>query len=45
MSKYSDDDIREMNRVTIQAAAQYLGISAAAVTMGMRNAQIGRAHV
>lgn len=38
MSKYSDDDIREMNRVTIQAAAQYLGISAAAVTMGMRNA-------
>lgn len=38
MSKYSDDDIREMNRVTIQAAAQYLGISTTAVTMGMRNA-------
>ena len=38
MSKYSDDDIRAMNRVTIQAAAQYLGISTTAVTIGMRNA-------
>lgn len=38
MSKYTDDDIRNMNKVTIQAAAQYLGISAGAVTIGMRNA-------
>jgi len=38
MSKYTDDDIREMKKVTIQAAAQYLGISPMAVTVGMRNA-------
>lgn len=38
MSKYTDDDIREMKKVTIQAAAQYLGISPMAVTLGMRNA-------
>lgn len=42
MSKYSDDDIRGMNRVAIQAAAQYLGISAAAVTMGMRKAGLAQ---
>ncbi len=38
MSSYSDDDIRKMKKVTIQAAAQYLGISTTAVTLGMRNA-------
>ena len=38
MSRYTDDDIRGMKRVTIQAAAQYLGISPLAVTLGMRNA-------
>ena len=40
MSKYTDDDIREMKKVTIQAAAQYLGISPMAVTLGMRNAML-----
>lgn len=38
MSNYTDDDIRNMKKVTIQAAAQYLGISPTAVTLGMRNA-------
>ena len=38
MGKYTDDDIREMKKVTIQAATQYLGITAKAVTLGMRNA-------
>ena len=38
VSKYTDDDIRNMSKVTIQAAAQYLGISTMAVTLGMRNA-------
>lgn len=38
MSIYTDDDIRAMNKVTIQTAAKYLGISANAVTLGMRNA-------
>lgn len=37
MSRYTDDDIREMKKVTIQAAAQYLGISPMALTLGMRN--------
>ena len=35
---YTDDDIRAMKKVTIQAAAKYLGITANAVTLGMRNA-------
>ena len=38
MSAITDDDIRKMNRVTIKAAAEYLGISTTAVTLGMRNA-------
>ncbi|MBO5543942.1 MAG: hypothetical protein J5949_04855 [Oscillospiraceae bacterium] len=38
MSEYTDDNIREMKKVTIQAAAQYLGISPMAVTLGMKNA-------
>ena len=37
MNRYTDDDIREMKKVTIQAAAQYLGISPMALTLGMRN--------
>lgn len=37
MSRYTDDDIREMKKVTIQTAAQYLGISPMALTLGMRN--------
>ncbi|BAL00387.1 hypothetical protein OBV_31880 [Oscillibacter valericigenes Sjm18-20] len=35
---YTDDEIREMKKVTIQTAAKYLGISTQAVTLGIRNA-------
>ncbi len=38
MSRYTDDDIREMKKVTIQVATQYLGISPMSVSLGMRNA-------
>lgn len=37
MGKYTDEDIRAMSKVTIQAAANYLGISANLLTLGMRN--------
>ncbi len=35
--KYTDDDIRSMKKITARIAADYLGISPLAVTMGMRN--------
>ena len=38
MEQYTDDDIRAMNKVSIIAAAKYLGITSQAVTLGMRNA-------
>lgn len=38
MDKLTDDDIRNMSKVTIQTTAKYLGISANSVTLGMRNA-------
>lgn len=37
MPKYSDDDIRNMNKITCQVAGAYLGISPNAVSIGMRN--------
>ncbi len=37
MGKYTDDEIRSMSKVTIQAAATYLGISPNLLTLGMRN--------
>ena len=37
MAKYSDDDIRNMKRITCQIAGQYLGIPPMAVSIGMRN--------
>lgn len=37
MGKYSDDEIREMKKVTLQIAGQYLGIPPMAVALGMRN--------
>lgn len=37
MSRYSDDDIRNMKKITCQIAGQYLGISSMAVSLGMRN--------
>lgn len=38
MAQYTDDDIRNMKKVTARIAADYLGISPMAVTIGMRNA-------
>ena len=37
MAKYSDDDIRNMKKITCQIAGQYLGIPPMAVSIGMRN--------
>lgn len=37
MAKYSDDEIRGMNKITLQIAGQYLGIAPMAVAIGMRN--------
>ena len=37
MIKYSDDEIRALSRITIKIAADYLGISANMLTLGMRN--------
>lgn len=37
MSKYTDDEIRNMSKVTIKVAADYLGISSNMLTIGMRN--------
>ena len=37
MARYTDDDIRSMKKVTAKIAADYLGISPMAVTIGMRN--------
>ena len=37
MCKYTDEEIRAMSKVTIKAAADYLGISSVMLTLGMRN--------
>lgn len=37
MAKYSDDEIRNMPKITIKIAADYLGISPNMLTLGMRN--------
>ena len=37
MGKYTDEEIRELPKVTIKAAADYLGISSMMLTLGMRN--------
>ena len=37
MQKYTDDDIRNMNKIACKIAADYLGISPMAVSIGMRN--------
>lgn len=37
MQKYTDDDIRNMYKITCKIAADYLGISPMAVSIGMRN--------
>lgn len=37
MSKYTDEDIRKMSKITCKIAGDYLGISSMAVSIGMRN--------
>ena len=37
MPKYTDDEIRNMKKITCKIAGEYLGISSMAVSMGMRN--------
>lgn len=37
MEKFTDDDIRDMKKITLQIAGQYLGIAPLAVALGMRN--------
>ena len=37
MSKYTDDDIRNMSKITVKVAADYLGLSPMGVSIGMRN--------
>ncbi len=37
MSKYTDDEIRNMPKITNKIAADYLGISPMMLTLGMRN--------
>ena len=37
VARYSDEEIRNMPRITIKIAADYLGISASMLTLGMRN--------
>ena len=37
MAKYTDDEIRNMKKITCKIAGDYLGISSMAVSIGMRN--------
>ncbi len=37
MAKHSDEDIRQASKITCKIAADYLGISPMAVSIGMRN--------
>lgn len=37
LGKFTDDDIRDMKKITLQIAGQYLGIAPLAVALGMRN--------
>lgn len=37
MGKYSDEEIRSFKKITCKIAADYLGISPMAVSIGMRN--------
>lgn len=37
MGKYIDEDIRGMKKITCKVAADYLGLSPMAVSIGMRN--------
>lgn len=37
MGKYTDEEIREISKITCKIASDYLGISPMAVSIGMRN--------
>lgn len=37
MAKYTDEEIRNKSKITCKIAADYLGISPMAVSIGMRN--------
>ena len=37
MPKYTDEDIRKLNKITLKIAGDYLGISSQAVAIGLRN--------
>ena len=37
MAKYTDDEIRNMSKITLKITGEYLGISPMAVGIGMRN--------
>lgn len=37
MAKYTDEEIRNMSKITCKIAGEYLGISSMAVSIGMRN--------
>ena len=37
MGKFTDDDIRNMKKITLQIAGQYLGIAPLAAALGMKN--------
>ena len=37
MAKYTDDEIRNMSKITCRIAGDYLGITPMAVSIGMRN--------
>lgn len=40
LSKYTDDEIRSMSKITCKIAADYLGISPVAVSYGMRQEKL-----
>lgn len=37
MGKYTDEEVRKFRKITCKIAADYLGISSMAVSLGMRN--------
>ncbi|WP_022751188.1 hypothetical protein [Eubacterium sp. 14-2] len=37
MARYTDDEIRNLPKITCKIAGEYLGISSVAVSIGMRN--------
>lgn len=40
MAKYTDDEIRSMKKITCKIAAEYLGISPMAVSIGMQQERL-----